>query len=69
VVDPAPGRMILMRGDRCLHSVREVEGPEERVSVIMAFDPPGQLFQAAGGLDSYLYSQRASPNRDPNYRE
>jgi hypothetical protein len=69
VVDPAPGRMILMRGDRCLHSVREVEGSKERVSVIMAFDPPGQVFHAAGDLDSYLYSQRASPDRDPNYRE
>jgi len=39
VVKPAPGRMILMRGDRCLHSVRRVEGEEERVSVSMSFDP------------------------------
>jgi len=67
-VEPAPGRMIVMRGDRCLHSVRAVEGSEERVSVIMAFDPPGQVFHSARDLDSYLYSQNASPNRDPNYR-
>jgi len=68
VVDPAPGRMILMRGDRCLHSVRRVEGSAERVSVIMSFDPPGRVFLSEGDLDSYLYSRNASPNRDPNYR-
>lgn len=68
VVDPVPGRMILMRGDRCLHSVRAVEGSEERVSIIMAFDPPGQVFHAEKELDSYLYSRNASANRDPNYR-
>jgi hypothetical protein len=68
VVEPSAGRMILMRGDRCLHSVRRVEGEEERVSVIMSFDPPGRVFHAEGGLDSYLYSKDASPKRDPNYR-
>jgi hypothetical protein len=68
VVEPVPGRMILMRGDRCLHSVRRVEGEDERVSVIMSFDPPGRIFHAEGGLDSYLYSRSASPHRDPNYR-
>ena len=68
VVDPAPGRMILMRGDSCLHSVGEVKGSVDRISVIMAFDPPGQVFRPAGGLDSYLYSRTASPSRDPNYR-
>jgi len=68
VVEPAPGRMILMRGDRCLHSVRRVEGEEERVSIIMSFDPPGRVFLPEGDLDSYLYSKSASPNKDPNYR-
>jgi hypothetical protein len=68
VVEPAPGRMIVMRGDRCLHSVRPVEGEEERVSVIMSFDPPGRIFLSEGDLDSYLYSKNASLNRDPNYR-
>jgi len=68
VVDPVPGRMILMRGDRCLHSVRAVEGNTERVSVIMSFDPPGEVFHAETDLDSYLYSQKASARRDPNYR-
>jgi hypothetical protein len=68
VVEPAPGRMILMRGDRCLHSVRPVEGEEERVSVIMSFDRPGRVFLSEGDLDSYLYSRNASPDRDPNYR-
>jgi len=60
--------MILMQADRCLHSVRKVEGKEERVSIIMAFDPPGAVFTAQRDLDSYLYSGSASPHGDPNYR-
>jgi 2OG-Fe(II) oxygenase superfamily len=68
VVAPSPGRMIMMRADRCLHSVRKVEGHEDRVSVIMAFDQPGGVFSPARDLDSYLYSHDASPERDPNYR-
>jgi hypothetical protein len=67
VVAPAPGRMIIMRGDRCLHSVRRVvQG--ERINVIMTFDVPGSRFRAAENLDPYLYSNRATPDFDPNYR-
>jgi hypothetical protein len=68
VVAPAPGRMILMRGDRCLHSVRRVESGE-RINVIMTFDLPGSRFRAAENLDPYLYSGNASPDFDPNYRK
>jgi len=68
VVEPSPGRMVLMRGDRCLHSVRRVEGAVERVSIIMSFDPPSRTFLSEGALDSYLYSKNAAPGRDPNYR-
>jgi hypothetical protein len=68
VVAPSPGRMILMRGDRCLHSVRQVEGSEDRVSIIMAFDPPGQVFRPERELDAYLYSKDPSGDRDPNYQ-
>lgn len=67
VVAPAPGRMILMRGDRCLHSVRRVLRGE-RINVIMTFDVPGARFRAAEALDRYLYSRTPSPAFDPNYR-
>lgn len=67
VVAPAPGRMVLMRGDRCLHSVRRVVRGE-RINVIMTFDVPGSRFRAAENLDPYLYSRVASPDFDPNYR-
>ncbi|MBV8519377.1 MAG: 2OG-Fe(II) oxygenase [Acidobacteria bacterium] len=68
VVAPAPGRMIVMRGDRCLHSVRRVTGIEERINVIMTFDTPGARFRAEENLDPYLYSKTATPDFDPNYR-
>ena len=69
VITPSPGKMILMHADRCLHSVRKVEGNEDRVSVIMAFDPPRTVFSPQHDLDSYLYSGSAAPRRDPNYRQ
>jgi 2OG-Fe(II) oxygenase superfamily len=68
VVTPAPGRMVLMRGDRCLHSVRRVASGE-RINVIMTFDLPGSRFRAEDNLDPYLYSRSASPDFDPNYRK
>lgn len=67
VVAPEPGRMIVMRGDRCLHSVRRVIRGDDRVNVIMTFDPPGARFRAAQGLDPYLYSSAAAKPGDPNY--
>jgi hypothetical protein len=67
VVAPAPGRMIVMHGDRCLHSVRRVERGN-RVNVVMTFDLPGSAFRAEQNLDPYLYSQTAPPEFDPNYR-
>jgi hypothetical protein len=69
VITPSPGKMILMHADRCLHSVRKVQGTEDRISVIMAFDPPGKVFSPQHDLDSYLYSLSAAPGRDPNYRQ
>jgi hypothetical protein len=66
-VAPRTGTLIVMRGDQCLHSVRRVESGE-RVNVIMAFDRPGASFAVQKHLDSYLYSQSAAPQFDPNYR-
>jgi 2OG-Fe(II) oxygenase superfamily len=70
VVRPEAGKLLVMRGNRCLHSVRPVLGDRERVNVIMAYDYPGTQFDGADALNSYLYN--ATPNgsltADPNYR-
>jgi len=67
VVAPVPGRVILMRGDRCLHSVRRVVSGE-RISVVMSFDVPGARSRTTEALDLYLYTATPSPAFDPNYR-
>ena len=68
VVAPQPGRLLAMRGDRCLHSVRPVEGDGERINIIMTFDLPGAVFHVEKNLDPYLYSRESAPVFDPNYR-
>jgi hypothetical protein len=68
VVAPQTGRLIAMRGDRCLHSVRPVEGAGERINVVMTFDLPGAVFHVEKNLDPYLYSRDTAPVFDPNYR-
>jgi hypothetical protein len=68
VVAPEPGLLIAMRGDRCLHSVRPVDGPGERINVVMTFDLPGAVFHVEKNLDPYLYSRDTAPAFDPNYR-
>lgn len=66
VVKPAQGRMVAIRGNRCLHSVRPVHGEQERVNIVMAFDNYKEQNLSKQGLDQYLYSQ--SPvSSDPNY--
>lgn len=59
VVSPAPGTLVIMRGDRCLHSVRAAGGPGDRVAVVMAFDAPGARYAGEPELDRYLYSPDA----------
>lgn len=67
-IDPRPGMLLVMRGDRCYHSVRAVEGDEERINVIMTFDLPQASFAVEEDLDPYLYRSGADPDFDPNYR-
>jgi|SRR5580658_707356 hypothetical protein len=67
-ISPRAGRILVMRGDRCLHSVRPVEGPRERVNIIMTFDLPDARFPVQRDLDPYLYSKVPAPSVDPNYR-
>jgi len=67
VIEPQAGRMLVMQGDRCLHSVRPVIGDTDRVNIIMSFDVPGRDFAVADQLNDYLYKGNTSSSRDPNY--
>ena len=66
-VSPKVGRLIMMRADRCWHSVRSVLGERERVNIIASYDLPGTEFPMEEGLDSYLYTQEKQQSADPNY--
>jgi hypothetical protein len=66
VVKPAQGRMVAIRGNRCLHSVRPVQGEQERVNIVMAFDNYENQNLSKQALDQYLYSQKPVSS-DPNY--
>ncbi len=67
VVRPRTGRLVVMRANRCWHSVRGVQGDRERINIIMAYDAPGASFPSEAWLDTYLYTQREVPPDDPNY--
>ena len=66
-VAPETGLLVAMRGNRCLHSVRPVEGDADRINVIMAYDLPGAQFEVAPQLDRYLYESEVTTEADPNY--
>ena len=66
-VSPKVGRLVMMRADRCWHSVRSVLGESERVNIILSYDFPGTEFPMEEGLDSYLYTQNEQQSADPNY--
>ena len=57
-VSPKVGRLVMMRADRCWHSVRSVLGDRERVNIIASYDLPGTEFSMEEGLDSYLFYTR-----------
>jgi 2OG-Fe(II) oxygenase superfamily len=67
-IPPKAGLLVIMRGDRCLHSVTPVSGPRERICVVMSFDSADATFPQEAALDSYLYSsQLYAAKSDPNY--
>jgi hypothetical protein len=74
LVEPAAGKLLVMRGDRCLHSVRPVTGAADRINLVLSYDRPGARYAMADGLNAYLYrpdkattgSESGKP-RDPNY--
>ncbi|MFQ5570293.1 MAG: 2OG-Fe(II) oxygenase [Rhodothermales bacterium] len=67
LVSPRRGSLVLMAGNRCLHSVRPVEGEDVRINLIFAYDAPGARFAVEEHLDSYLYTQAEQTSTDPNY--
>lgn len=66
-MQPRAGMMLIMRGDKCLHSVTPVSGTQERINVVMSYDKPGAQFSVEKGLDSYLYTTQKQVASDPNY--
>lgn len=68
LLKPRPGSLLLMRADRCLHSVRPVRGSTDRINIIMAYDLPDADFEVEKMLDSYLYENEFSSTSDPNYK-
>ena len=67
-VSPRIGRLVAMTGNRTLHSVCGVDGPSDRLNIILAYDRKGATFEAEEGLDAYLYSTEHGSPGDPNYR-
>ncbi len=67
VIKPETGMLVLMLGNRSLHSVREVLGDKDRVNIIASFDEKDQSFSVSPKLDHYLYLQAARFESDPNY--
>ena len=68
VCPPREGRLLIMRGDRCLHSVGPVMSDEERINIVLSYDRPNAELAANDQLDSYLYDPKTTNRRDPNYR-
>ena len=68
IVAPITGRLLVMRGDRCLHSVSRLTGGEDRINIIMSYDLPGVNYAVDEQLDGYLYSRERTNGSDPNYR-
>lgn len=66
-IEPQVGKMLLMRGDECLHSVRRVEGSEERINILFSYEHPGAENPQEDALNSYLYTDRPASHSDPNY--
>ncbi len=66
-VIPHPGRLLIIQGNKCWHSVRSVQGSKERINIILAYDVPGAQFPMEKSLDMYLYTQDKQTSSDPNY--
>jgi hypothetical protein len=66
-VAPAPGRLLILRGERSLHSVKRVGDGPDRINLVVSYSLPGTDL-VLPDLDSYLYSEAPFAKPDPNYR-
>lgn len=66
-IKPRQGMIIIMQGNKCLHSVKSLEGQQERINIVMAYDVPGIEFPVDQGLNSYLYTNQKQASSDANY--
>ncbi|MDB9515385.1 2OG-Fe(II) oxygenase [Roseofilum reptotaenium CS-1145] len=67
VVEPKPGLLLVMCGDKCLHSVRQVTGSSDRINIVMTYDIPHASYAVEKPLNSYLYTSETVSASDPNY--
>lgn len=69
-VQPKAGRLVVMRGEYCLHSVRPVIGKKVRYNVVLSYDKPEAQHQKSQteNLDKYLFSAEKVSEKDPNYQ-
>lgn len=68
LLKPRQGTLMIMRADKCLHSVRPVLGDKDRINVILSYDAPDADFAVEKKLGDYLYNQDAANSSDPNYK-
>lgn len=59
MVSPVAGRMLVFRGNRCLHGVRPVQGAATRYSLQLAYDMPTTSFGRSETTDYYGYRAAA----------
>jgi hypothetical protein len=62
VFTPQKGSLLVMAGNRTLHSVRRTEGDHDRINAVMAYDAPGAT-RSRPTLNKYLYT--AAPTSPP----
>ena len=66
-IAPKAGRLVIMKGDSCLHSVNAVLSDTARYNLVFSFDSKETSYQAKKNLDPYLYTVEKLPAFDPNY--
>ena len=67
LIKPRAGELVIMKANKCLHSVRQVLGTQDRVCIVFAYDMPGRPHGVDSELDRYLYSNQSIQVEDPNY--
>jgi 2OG-Fe(II) oxygenase superfamily len=66
-IKPTPGKLVLMYGIKCLHSVHSVLGDSDRIVLIFSFDLANAQFSNEQHLDAYIYGGQQQFKSDPNY--